>query len=53
MGVRHSNGSKGDLIAEVQIMLPDGADAEAMERLLQSAKASEAGGANPRAGLRW
>jgi DnaJ-class molecular chaperone len=53
MGVRHSNGSKGDLIAEVQIMLPDEADAATVDRLLESAKAAEAGGANPRAGLRW
>jgi DnaJ-class molecular chaperone len=53
MGVRHSNGSKGDLIAEVQIVLPDGADAAALDRLLESAKAAEAGGVSPRAGLRW
>lgn len=53
MGVRHANGSKGDLIAEVQIMLPDAADQAAIDRLLESAKAAEAGGSNPRAGLRW
>ena len=53
MGVRHSNGSKGDLIAEVQIVLPAGGDAAAIERLLESARAAEAGGADPRAGLRW
>jgi hypothetical protein len=29
MGVRHANGAKGDLIAEVQIVLPDMADAAA------------------------
>jgi DnaJ-class molecular chaperone len=54
MGVRHANGSRGDLIAEVQIVLPDGADAAALERLLEAAKAVEAsGGTPPRAGLRW
>lgn len=53
MGVRHANGSKGDLIAEVQIMLPDGPDAASIDRLLESAKAAAAGGADPRAGLRW
>jgi curved DNA-binding protein len=53
MGVRHANGSKGDLIAEVQIMLPEGADAAAVERLLEAARAVEPAGASPRAGLRW
>ncbi len=53
MGVRHANGSKGDLIAEVQIMLPEGADASAIEQLLDSAKAAESISANPRAALRW
>jgi DnaJ-class molecular chaperone len=52
MGVRHANGAKGDLIAEVQIVLPDAADAAAA-RLLEAAKAAEAGAADPRAGLRW
>lgn len=52
MGVRHANGSKGDLIAEVQIVLPDAADA-AVAGLLEAAKAAEAGAADPRAGLRW
>ena len=52
MGVRHSNGAKGDLIAEVQIVLPEAAD-EAAARLLEAAKAAEAGAADPRAGLRW
>ena len=51
MGVRHANGSKGDLIAEVQIMLPDG-DQAALEPLLAAAKAA-ASGADPRAHLRW
>jgi len=53
MGVRHANGSKGDLIAEVQIMLPAGGDAAAADRLLEAARAAEEGGADPRAGLRW
>jgi DnaJ-class molecular chaperone len=53
MGVRHTNGSKGDLIAEVQIVLPESADASAIERLLEAAKATEAAAASPRAGLRW
>ena len=52
MGVRHSNGAKGDLIAEVQIVLPEAADADTA-RLLEAAKAAEAGAADPRAGLRW
>jgi len=41
------------LIAEVQIMLPEGADAAAVERLLEAARAVEPAGASPRAGLRW
>jgi DnaJ-class molecular chaperone len=53
MGVRHANGAKGDLIAEVQIALPAAADAAASARLLEAAKATEAGAANPRAQLRW
>jgi len=53
MGVRHANGARGDLIAEVQIVLPEGADAEAMARLSEAARAAEAGGADPRANLRW
>ena len=53
MGVRHANGAKGDLIAEVQIVLPDGGDAAAVERLREAARAAEAGAADPRAGLRW
>jgi len=52
MGVRHSNGSKGDLIAEVQIMLPESADAATVARLLEAAKAAD-GTAAPRAQLRW
>lgn len=50
MGVRHANGSKGDLIAEVQIVLPESAS---LEPLLAAAKAAEAGGAGPRAKLAW
>ncbi len=53
MGVRHANGAKGDLIAEVQVMLPAGGDAAAAARLLEAAKAAEAGAAHPRAQLRW
>lgn len=53
MGVRHANGAKGDLIAEVQIMLPAGGDAAAAARLLEAAKAAAAGAAHPRAQLRW
>ena len=53
MGVRHANGSQGDLIAEVQIMLPDGADTAAVERLLEAAQAAESAAVNPRASLRW
>lgn len=52
MGVHHSNGAKGDLIAEVQIVLPESADAESLTRLLEAAKAA-AGTAVPRATLRW
>ncbi|MFM9196197.1 MAG: J domain-containing protein, partial [Planctomycetia bacterium] len=52
MGVRHANGAKGDLIAEVQIMLPESADAAAVARLLEAAKAA-AGTTAPRALLRW
>lgn len=54
MGVRHANGAKGDLIAEVQIVLPEQADAAALDRLLEAAKATEAaGGPGPRGQLRW
>jgi curved DNA-binding protein len=52
MGVHHANGAKGDLIAEVQIVLPESADAESLARLLEAAKAA-AGTAVPRASLRW
>ncbi|MEI8228569.1 MAG: DnaJ C-terminal domain-containing protein [Planctomycetota bacterium] len=54
MGVRHANGAKGDLIAEVQIVLPDTAADATLEKLLEAAKASEASaGPGPRAQLRW
>jgi curved DNA-binding protein len=54
MGVRHANGSKGDLIAEVQIAIPAGADSATTEKLLEAARAAEASGtAEPRAQLRW
>jgi len=54
MGVRHANGSKGDLIAEVQIVLPSGADSAALEKLLEAARTAESSGtAEPRAQLRW
>ncbi|MEI6257387.1 MAG: DnaJ C-terminal domain-containing protein [Planctomycetota bacterium] len=52
MGVRHANGSKGDLIAEVQLMLPELGDAAVVARLLEAAKAA-AGAAPPRSQLRW
>jgi DnaJ-class molecular chaperone len=56
MGVRHANGAKGDLIAEVQIVLPSAADPAAVARLLEAAKAVDAAGAGataPRAALTW
>ena len=62
MGVRHANGARGDLIAEVQIMLPQSADSTTIARLLEAAKAAEAVSAteatenatlNFRALLRW
>ena len=53
MGVRHANGAKGDLIAEVQIMLPEPADVAALERLAEAVEAAGSAGANPRATLTW
>ena len=54
MGVRHANGAKGDLIAEVQIVLPDTGDATVLDGLLEAAKAAQATAtANPRAALKW
>lgn len=52
MGVRHANGARGDLIAEVQIVLPAGADAAAVARLVEAAKAA-GGAASPRQPLTW
>jgi hypothetical protein len=40
-------------VAEVQITLPEGADAGAVERLLEAARAAEAGATDPRANVRW
>lgn len=53
MGVRHANGAKGDLIAEVQVVLPDSGDAAVVERLLEAAQAAQAGSSDPRAALTW
>jgi DnaJ-class molecular chaperone len=54
MGVRHANGAKGDLIAEVQIVLPAKPPAaDVVDALLGAAKAAEAGSPPPRAGLTW
>ncbi|MFM8283266.1 MAG: DnaJ C-terminal domain-containing protein [Planctomycetaceae bacterium] len=53
MGVRHADGARGDLIAEVQVTLPAGADPAAVERLREAATAAEAGRADPRARLQW
>lgn len=54
MGVRHANGSKGDLIAEVQIVLPE-TDDEALSQALQEAvKAAELSSPkDPRAAIKW
>jgi DnaJ-class molecular chaperone len=53
MGVRHANGAKGDLIAEVQIVLPEAGDAASLETLLEAAKAAQGDGAGPRTLLKW
>jgi curved DNA-binding protein len=53
MGVRHANGAKGDLIAEVQIVLPDSGDPAAVEGLLEAARVAQTESAEPRAALRW
>jgi curved DNA-binding protein len=53
MGVRHANGARGDLIAEVQIVLPQAGE-QPLGRLLEAAKAADAAApANARAGLTW
>ncbi|MFM8577248.1 MAG: DnaJ C-terminal domain-containing protein, partial [Planctomycetaceae bacterium] len=48
MGVRHANGTAGDMIAEVQIVLPPALDPDLAARLR-----SESSGFDPRPGLRW
>ena len=54
MGVRHANGAKGDLIAEVQIMLPSSDDSAIRARLAEAAKAAEtATPENVRSRLQW
>lgn len=53
MGVRHVNGKNGDLIAEVQIVLPDTTDATTIDRLLEAAQSAQAGATSPRASLKW
>jgi curved DNA-binding protein len=53
MGVRHTNGATGDLIAEVQIVLPDATEPAALDELLEAAKAAERSAPNPRTQLRW
>ncbi len=53
MGVRHANGAKGDLIAEVQVVVPDVTDAAIRDQLLEAARAAEAGASDARAHLRW
>ena len=54
MGVRHTNGSKGDLIAEVQIVLPDLKNEAESKSLLDAVKAAELSSPkNPRAAIKW
>ena len=54
MGVRHANGSKGDLIAEVQIVLPETDDEAVSQALLEAVKAAEASSPkDPRAAIKW
>ncbi len=54
MGVRHTNGSKGDLIAEVQIVLPDIKDEAESKSLLDAVKAAESSSPkDPRAAIKW
>lgn len=54
MGVRHANGAKGDLIADVQIVLPKDSDEAVNEALLEAARAAEATVTEPpRASLTW
>jgi DnaJ-class molecular chaperone len=54
MGVRHANGSKGDLIAEVQIVLPETDDEAVSQALLEAVKAAEASSPKDlRAAIKW
>ena len=54
MGVRHANGSKGDLIAEVQIVLPETDDEAVSQALLEAVKAAEASSPkDPRTAIKW
>jgi curved DNA-binding protein len=54
MGVHHGNGATGDLIAEVQIMLPTAEDAAVREPLLAAVKAAEAAAPEAvRSRLQW
>ncbi len=54
MGVHHGNGAKGDMIAEVQIMLPIGGDVDVRVKLMEAVKAAEAASPeNPRSRLQW
>ena len=54
MGVRHTNGSKGDLIAEVQIVLPDIKDEAESKSLLDAVKAAELSSPkDARAAIKW
>ena len=54
MGVRHANGSRGDLIAEVQIVLPETDDEAVSQALLEAVKAVEASSPkDPRAAIKW
>ena len=54
MGVRHTNGSKGDLIAEVQIVLPDLKNEAESKSLLDAVKAAELSSPkDPRAAIKW
>ena len=54
MGVRHTNGSKGDLIAEVQIVLPDLKNEAESKSLLDAVKAAELNSPkDPRAAIKW
>jgi len=53
MGVRHANGAKGDLIAEVQIVLPARPGDATRDLLLAAAREAEAGQSDPRAALSW